>query len=234
MRKSDRVTPVQALVFNDRRCQTMAIEHWFNNIHGKGAVTRLRSILADSRLTYQDIGSECGLSRQRIAQLAVLIGINGRQRQRRRTLTREPRIINQFDEYSSGIRAIIGKMKRAGLQVRPYNSSQRNRPNTVRRSLKMFLVNGVLCRIELRRSHKNRPTGREYVRFDVTRENRMAKIALWATRSGRRLKLYVIPATELKNVLSVYIPAAGKYAVGNSKKPRKDWTRFESAWHLLG
>jgi hypothetical protein len=97
----------------------------------------------------------------------------------------------------------------------------------------MFLVNGVLCGIEMRRSHKNRPNGRKYVRFDITRGTRTAKIALWATRSGRRIKLYVIPLTQLKNVSSVYIPADGKYAVGNGKKPRKDWTRFESAWDLL-
>jgi len=61
----------------------MAIEHWFDNIHGKGAFTRLHSMLADSTLAYQHIGNEFRLSRQRVAQLAALIGINGRQRQRR-------------------------------------------------------------------------------------------------------------------------------------------------------
>jgi hypothetical protein len=191
-------------------------------------------MLADSTLPYEDIGNQFRLSRQRVAQLAALIGINGRQRQRQRTLTRERRVIKRFDKYPSGIRAIIGKLKKAGLQVSPYNSSQRSQPNIARTSLKMFLVNGVLCRIELRRSHKKRPTGRKYVRFDITRGTRTAKVALWATRSGRRIRLYVIPLTQLKNVSSVYIPADGKYAVGKNKKPRKDWTRFESAWHLLG
>jgi hypothetical protein len=212
----------------------MAIEHFFDNIHGKGAFKRLRSMLTDSTLAYQEIGHRFRLSRQRIAQLAVLIGINGRQRQRQRTLTRESRVIKQFDEYPSGIRAIIGKMKRAGLQVSPYNSSQRSQPNIARTSVRILLVNGVLCRIELRRGHKNRPNGPEYVRFDVTNETRKAKTALLATRSGGRLKLYVVPLAQLRNVSSVYIPADGKYAVGNSKKPRKDWTRFEDAWHLLG
>ena len=47
------------------------------------------------------------------------------------------------------------------------------------------------------------------------------------------MKLYVIPTSHLRNVSSVYIPADGKYAVGSSKKPRKDWTRYEEAWHLL-
>ncbi|HYT55979.1 MAG TPA: hypothetical protein VEQ38_14820 [Verrucomicrobiae bacterium] len=48
------------------------------------------------------------------------------------------------------------------------------------------------------------------------------------------MKLYVIPLTHLRNISSIYIPANGKYAVGSSKKPRKDWTRYEGAWHLLG
>ena len=74
----------------------------------------------------------------------------------------------------------------------------------------------------------------EYVRFDITPETKKAKTALLATRSGHRVRLYVIPLTNLKNVSSVYIPANGKYAVGNSKKPRIDWTRFANAWHLLG
>jgi hypothetical protein len=212
----------------------MAIEHFFDNIHGKGAFKRLRSMLTDSTLAYQEIGHGFRLSRQRIAQLAVLIGINGRQRQRQRTLTRESRVVKQFDEYPSGIRAIIGKMKRAGLQVRPYKSSQPSRPNVARKSPKMLVVNGVLCRIELREGHKNRPNGRQYVRFDVTSGTRTAKTALWATMSGHRLKLYIIPLTELKNDSSVYIPADGKYAFGNSKKPRKNWPRFEAAWHSLG
>jgi hypothetical protein len=47
------------------------------------------------------------------------------------------------------------------------------------------------------------------------------------------MKLYVIPTSHLRNVSAVYIPADGKYAVGSSKKPRKDWTRYEEAWHLL-
>ncbi|HEV8719160.1 MAG TPA: hypothetical protein VGW77_00795 [Candidatus Binatia bacterium] len=29
--------------------------------------------------------------------------------------------------------------------------------------------------------------------------------------------------THLRNVSSVYLPVEGKYAVGSSKKPRKDW-----------
>jgi hypothetical protein len=36
----------------------------------------------------------------------------------------------------------------------------------------------------------------------------------------------------LRNVSAVYIPADGKYAVGSGKKLRKDWTRYEDAWHL--
>jgi hypothetical protein len=70
-------------------------------------------------------------------------------------------------------------------------------------------------------------------RVDVGRDIMKAKAALFAVRRRRTMKLYVIPTSHLRNVSSVYIPADGKYAVGSSKKPRKDWTRYEGAWHLL-
>jgi hypothetical protein len=95
-------------------------------------------------------------------------------------------------------------------------------------------VNGVLCTIQMLMGYKLRPNGREYVRFDVTKAIKRAKIALWATRNGRATKLYVIQLSHLRRVSSVFMPSDGKYAVGSSKKPRKDWTRYEEARHLLG
>jgi hypothetical protein len=59
-----------------------------------------------------------------------------------------------------------------------------------------------------------------------------AKAALFAVRRGGRMKLYLIPTSQLRNVSSVYIPADG-YAAGSSKKPKKDWTLYEQAWHWL-
>jgi hypothetical protein len=97
----------------------------------------------------------------------------------------------------------------------------------------MVVVNGVLCTIQMRKGGTTAPNGREYARFDVNDTTKRAKVALWAMRSGRAIKVYVIPLTHLRKISSVYIPVAGKYAVGNSHKPRKDWTRYEEAWHLL-
>jgi len=97
----------------------------------------------------------------------------------------------------------------------------------------MVFVNRRLCTIQFRNGRKLRPKGCEYARFDTTVRTKRAKFALWAMRSDRAMKVYVIPLTHLRNVSSVYIPGEGKYAVGNSK-PRKDWTRYEGAWHLLG
>ena len=97
----------------------------------------------------------------------------------------------------------------------------------------MILVNGMLCTIQVRPAFRFRPNQREYARLDVGRDIRKAKAALFAIRRGRTMKLYVIPLTHLRNISAVYIPANGKYAVGSSKKPRKDWTRYEGAWHLL-
>jgi hypothetical protein len=66
----------------------------------------------------------------------------------------------------------------------------------------------------------------------ISRVTKRAKFALLAVKYGTRLNLYVIPLSHLQGVSSVYIPAEGKY-VGSSRKPRKDWTRYEGLWHLL-
>jgi hypothetical protein len=203
-------------------------------VEGRAAFIRLRSMLDDPRFTYQHIANKFGLTRQCIAQLANELGINGRQRERVRLSRREPRIIKKFRQYPSDIRAVMNKLRRAGLRVTPYNSPQPSVSNSLRTSLRMVLVNGLLCTIQVRPALKFRPNGREYARLDVGRDVKRAQVALFSIRRGRTLKLYVIPLTHLRNISSVYIPANGKYAIGSSKKPRKDWTFYEEAWHLLG
>jgi hypothetical protein len=118
--------------------------------------------------------------------------------------------------------------------VTPYIfPAQQSAPSLARRSQTMVLVNGRLCCIQFRHGRKLRPTGREYARFDNNVRMKRAEFALWAMRSGRLLRVYVVPLTHLRNVSSVYIPVEGRYAVGHNIKPRKDWTRYEGAWHLL-
>lgn len=185
----------------------------------------------DPQFSFQQIGQKFGLTKQRIAQLAKELGINAKQRQRERTLTREPRLIEQ--DYPPGVQAVLEKIRRCGNRVLPYNMAQPNRRG-LRRSQRMVLVNGALCAIQLRPAQKFRPNGREYVRFDIGPETRRAKAAVFAMLRGRTKKLYVVPTNHLRNVSAVYIPADGKYAVGSGKKPRRNWTRYENAWHLLG
>ena len=211
----------------------MVNKRLFDRRYGKGAFGRLRSMLADPTITYERVAKNLGLTKQRIGQLAKDFGVDGRQREYERIVRREPRIIKKFRQYPSEIQAVMDKLMRAGLRVAPYNSPQPSTPNRVRTSLKMILVNGTLCTIQVRPAFKFRPNGREYARLDVGRELRRAQAALFAVRRGRTMKLYVIPTSHLRNVSAVYIPADGKYAVGSSKKPRKDWTRYEDAWHLL-
>ena len=209
------------------------LQQRFDHFHGKGAFVRLRSMLNDPRFAYQHIANKFGFTRQYIAQLANELSINGRRRQRKRSSRREPRIIKL--EYPPSIRAVINKIRRSGNQVTPYIFPvQPSAPYRTWRSLKIVVVNGVLCTIQMLMGYKLRPNGREYVRFDVTKAIKRAKIALWATRNGRATKLYVIQLSHLRRVSSVFMPSDGKYAVGSSKKPRKDWTRYEEARHLLG
>ncbi len=188
-------------------------------------------MLADPTVTYERIAKNLGLTKQRIGQLAKDFGVDGRQREHERIVRREPRVIKV--DYPPGVRAVIDKIRRSGNQVTPYVFPvQPSAPYRTWRSLKIVVVNGVLCTIQMRTGYKLRPNGREYVRFDVTKAIKRAKIALWATRNGRATKLYVIPLSHLRRVSSVFMPSDGKYAV-RSKKPRKDWTRYEDAWHLL-
>jgi len=88
-----------------------------------------------------------------------------------------------------------------------------------RTSLKMILVNGALCTIQVRSAFKFRPNGREYARLDIGPRDEAAQVALLSIRRGRTLKLCVIPLTHLRNISSVYIPANGKYATGTAKNP---------------
>ncbi len=146
----------------------MAIRHWFDRTHGKGAFRRLRSMLDDPGFVYQQIGSRFGLTRQRIAQLAKELGINARQRQRERALRREPSVIKK--QYPPGVQAVIEKIRRSGMRVIPYNSHLSCRPSLIRRSQTMVLVNGVLCSIQLRKGHKFALYGRDYAALMLMRE----------------------------------------------------------------
>src|SRR5947208_16662384 len=98
----------------------------------------------------------------------------------------------------------------------------------------MVLVNGDLCSIQVRKGHKFASYACEYARFDVNERTRKARIALWAIRRGRVMKVYVIPITHLQKVSFAYLPVKGKHASASSKKSQKEWTRYEAAWHLLG
>jgi hypothetical protein len=212
----------------------MIIKRRFDRFHGKGAFARLRSMLDDPSLAYQHIGDKFGLTRQYISKLAKELGIDGirrrRQREGERVLRREPRVIKA--DYPPGIRSVINKIRRSGIRVRPHIFPP-SQANVAWKSQKMVVVNGVLCTIQVRKGCTKGP-GHVYARFDVNREVKRAKVALWAMRSGRIMRVYVIPLTHLRNVSSVYIPADGKYTVGSGRKPRKDWTRYEGAWRLLG
>jgi hypothetical protein len=182
---------------------------------------------------HQDIADKYDLTRQRIAQIANELGINGKHRQRERWSRRGPHIVKRFEQYPSNIRAVMNKLRRMGLRVTPYNSPQPSMSNFFLTLRKMVVVNGVVCAIQLRRASTKSRYGREYARFDVNDMTRKGKVALWAMRSGRLLRVYVVPLTHLRNVSSVYLPVDGRYAVDSSRKPRKDWTRYEGAWHLL-
>jgi hypothetical protein len=106
----------------------MPSQHLFDHRYGKGALDRLRSMLDDPASAYQDIAEKFDLTRQRIAQIANELGVNGRRGQRERSSRRRPHIIKRFEEYTPDIRAVMNKLRRTGLGVTPYNSPQPSMP----------------------------------------------------------------------------------------------------------
>ena len=201
----------------------------FDRLHGSGAFARLRSMLKDPALSYETIGQKLGFSKQRISQLAKELGVDVAERRRQRRLTRPLTTI--VKSYSPSVEAVIRKIKRRGLQVLPYDARIQSVENLYWRSQTKVLVNGILCAVQVHSERIYRPNGRCYARFEVGPKLKKAKVAVLGIRKDSAMPLYVVPTKDLRNIDNVYIPANGKY--GTFKKPRKDWSRYQDAWHLL-
>src|SRR5688572_20850530 len=78
------------------------------------ALTGIRSMLADPTLCYETIAQRFGVTRQRIAQIAAKMGVDGRLRQRERQL-RMAAVSKRQPNYPANVRVVIQKLKRAGL-----------------------------------------------------------------------------------------------------------------------
>ena len=141
-------------------------------------------MLNDSTVAYERIARSLGLTKQRIGQLAKDFAVDGRQCERERISRREPYIKKR--EFSQAVLAIIRKLKRLGIHVQTCNLMQRTQPRVGARSTRMIFVNGSLCSIQVRKGHKLAPTGRDYVRFEVSGETRRTKFALWTVKNGNQ------------------------------------------------
>jgi hypothetical protein len=42
-----------------------------------------------------------------------------------------------------------------------------------------------------------------------------------------------VPVRDLNKLSAIWIPYSGRYAGGNKKKPKRDWTAYEEAWKKL-
>ena len=87
----------------------VSLKRSFDLIHGKGSFSRLRSMLNDPELSYEEVGHEFGLTRQRIAQLAAELKVDARSRQRERVLRRAPSVIEK--DYPPDVLAAIGTIR---------------------------------------------------------------------------------------------------------------------------
>src|ERR687896_2561067 len=67
------------------------------------ALPGIRSMLADPTLCYQTIGQHLGVTRQRIAQIAAKMGVDGRRRQHERHLRIAAAVFQQEPDYPPNI-----------------------------------------------------------------------------------------------------------------------------------
>jgi hypothetical protein len=137
------------------------------------------AMLADPAFAYEHIGGKFGYE-------AAHCPRRYRVRCRREAAAARARVPSSTSRHQTvqkipaAIQAVMDKLRREGFQVAPYNSPQPSTPNRVRTSLKMILVNGALCTIQVRPAFKFRPNGCEYARLDVGRDIKRAKAALFA------------------------------------------------------
>jgi hypothetical protein len=175
------------------------------------ALPGIRSMLADPSLCYQTIGKHFGVTRQRIAQIAAEMGVDGRRRQRERQLRMAAAGLQREADYPANVRVVIQKLKRAGLKISPYRAPRSHRPDFAPAAKRRVLVNGVLCRIYCRRAAIiTGRTGHEYVQFFIGKRTRAVKVALFAFWKDRSLKLYVVPVRDLNKLSAIWIPYSGR------------------------
>ena len=203
----------------------------FDDLHGRNALTRLKSLLKDPGLSYQKIGNAFGLSRQRISYLAQEFEVDAYERIRKRRLKAPCVVLRR--PYPPEIERVIRKMKQAGVSVMPYLTPEKSRRNAVRRWQRAVRANGRICLIRFRQARQTVENEPFYVRFDILQKT-AAEVFLFVIRSSP-VKLYVIPRSHVRNLSSIYIPADGKFRRPPRAGGRKrDWTRYENAWHLFG
>jgi hypothetical protein len=204
-------------------------EEGFNRKHGKRALSRLRVLLQERSLTYAQIGSKIGLSKQRVSQLAQQFRIDGRRRLRERANSRFPTILNNRANYTFRTRLLLRELERRGISVAPHYAVDRRR-HSAKKLLTTVLLNGVPCKVRYQKGDKIDPA---FAQFEVKPSVIKAKALVLGVRRRSKFRLYVIPAAKLKNIKQINIPVNGEYK-WTWRWPKRDWTRFENAWHLLG
>src|SRR5687768_11021339 len=85
-------------------------------VQGK-RLAQLRSMLGNPQFSFQHIGEKLDVTKQCISRLAKGLGINGRQREHERTLSR---VIET--KYPPGVQAVLKQIQRVGISVLPYNT----------------------------------------------------------------------------------------------------------------
>jgi hypothetical protein len=131
--------------------------------------------------SYERIARWFGVTRQRVGQIAVPLGIDGKRRQQERTAAAF--LANRTKRrYSPGMKAVMRELQRQGVAVEPF------RPVWSSGSLglvvkKTLLIDGVPCHVHCRRgAYKTAPRGPTYVLFHISGSTKAAKAAVcWRT-----------------------------------------------------
>lgn len=195
--------------------------HLKSVIHRKGR--RIRALLAQDCLTFDEIGRRIGVTREYVRQLAQRMGSEkGHDRQRSCTVSRREIKKLQVPQTHPKLMGRLRQLQEDGYEIRLTDSQIKSRKNN------FVSINGIRATIHclLAEPIKRRPCSpRAYLH--VTRQNRSEEIAIIYCAFDDTA--YVVPASWLPPE-NIFLP---KGELRRTTKAVRDWEQWRDRWDLF-
>lgn len=169
---------------------------------------RIRALLENNCMTFQEIGTRVGLTRERIRQIATSLGFQkGKQRIRVCTLNRHKLAFRRSP--------VIASLIRRAMQIEPISNARGNGFKT-----KEFFIMGKLCEVR----HYSVNQGRAVFSSHALPRT---EIVLGVGDAG----YFVFPAARAPLGTSFKLELSHPEML--THKHRHDYREYREAWHLL-